>query len=98
MDSHGWPCIFAYSTNYLIDVKAGIIVDVEPSPSGHAAETQATRTMIDRVEQRLEMKPHRLIGDTSYGSAAMLGWLVKHKGIAPHVPVWDKSDGMIPLP
>lgn len=85
------PAFFAYSTNYLVDVKAGIIVDVEPSPSGHAAEAQATRTMIDRVEQRLEIKPHRLIGDTSYGSASMLGWLVEYKKIAPHVPVWDKS-------
>lgn len=85
------PAFFAYSTNYLVDVKAGIIVDVEPSQTNHAAETQATRTMIDRVEQRQHLKPHRLIGDTAYGTASMLGWLVKHKGIEPHVPVWDKS-------
>lgn len=85
------PAFFAYSTNYLIDVKAGIIVDVESSQSRHASEAQATPTMIDRVEQRLEIIPHRLIGDTSYRSASMLGWLVKYKGIAPHVPVWDKS-------
>ena len=25
------------------------------------------------------------------GAASMLGWLVKHKGIAPPVPVWDRS-------
>lgn len=86
------PAFFAYSTNYLIDVKAGIIVDVEPSTSNHAAESLATRTMIDRVEQRLQLKPHRLIGDTAYGTASMLGWLVKHKGIEPHVPVWDRSE------
>lgn len=59
------PAFFAYSTNYLIDVKAGIIVDVEPSTSNHAAESLATRTMIDRVEQRLHLKPHRLIGDAA---------------------------------
>jgi transposase len=86
------PALFAYSTNYLVDVKAGIIVDVEPSPTNHASETKATRTMIERVEQRWHLKPHRLIGDTTYGSAAMLGWLVEDKGIAPHVPVWDKSE------
>lgn len=70
------PTFFAYLTNYLVDVKAGIIVDVEPSPANHAAETQATRTMIDRVGQRFNLKPPRLIGDTAYGSALMLGWLV----------------------
>lgn len=85
------PAFFTYSTNYLIDVKDGIIVDVEPSSSTHAAESQATRIMIDRVEQRLHLKPHRLIGDTAYGTAAMLGWLIKDKGIEPQVPVWDRS-------
>ena len=29
--------------------------------------------------------------DTGYGSADMLGWLVEERGIAPHIPVWDKS-------
>ena len=37
------------------------------------------------------MKPKRLIGDTAYGSAAMLGWLVGEKQIEPHIPLWDKS-------
>jgi transposase len=86
------PALFAYPTNYLVDVKAGIIIDVEPSPTNHASESNATRTMIDRVEQHLHLKPNRLIGDTAYGSASMLGWLVQNKGIAPHVPVWDKSE------
>jgi transposase len=85
------PAFFAYSTNYLVDVKAGIIVDVEPSSTNHGAQAQATRIMIDRVEQRFQLRPQRLIGDTGYGSASMLGWLVKQKGIEPHVPVWDKS-------
>ena len=34
---------------------------------------------------------YRLIADTGYGSAAMLGWLVQEKGIEPHIPVFDKS-------
>lgn len=86
------PAFFAYSTNYLVDVKAGIIVDVEPSQTNHAAETDATRAMIDRVEQRFELKPQRIIADTAYGSAYMLGWLVEQKGIEPHVPVWEQYD------
>ncbi len=30
-------------------------------------------------------------GDTGYGSAEMLGWLVYEHGIEPHIPVFDKS-------
>jgi hypothetical protein len=90
------PAFFAYSTNYLVDVKAGIIVDVEPSPTNQAAETHATRTMIDRVEARFWMKPRRLIGDTAYGCASMVGWLVQHKGMAPCVALrerYERGDG-----
>ena len=88
----GGPAFFAYSTNYLIDTKAGMIVDVEASPAHRTAEVNATRTMLERTEVRMGMKPERLIGDTAYGSAPMLEWLVEKQGIEPHVPVWDKSD------
>ena len=88
----GGPAFFAYSTNYLVDLDAGIIVDVEASSVNKAAEAKATRTMIERVEERFDLKPTRLVGDTNYGSAAMLGWLVDEKQIAPHVPVFDKSE------
>jgi hypothetical protein len=37
------------------------------------------------------IKPGWLAGDTAYGSAANLDWLVNQQGIAPHVPVIDKS-------
>jgi transposase len=87
----GGPAFFAYSTNYLVDLKAGMIVDVEASAVNKTAEADATRTMIERVAQKFAMKPRRLVGDTNYGTAAMLGWLVEEKGIAPHIPVWDKS-------
>lgn len=86
------PAFFAYSTNYLVDVKAGIIVDVEASSTNQAAETAATRTMIDRVEQHFQIKPHRLIGDTAYGSASMVGWLVERKGITPHVALRERDE------
>ena len=90
--TRGGPAYFAYSTNYLIDLKAGIIVDVEASAVTSAAEVAATRTMIDRVEDKFDLKPKRLVGDTNYGSAALLSWLVDEKQIEPHVPVWDKTE------
>ncbi len=87
----GGPAFYAYSTNYLVDVQAGIIVDVEATPAFRTSEVNATRTMIDRVEERFDLKPTRLIGDTAYGAAELLGWMVKDKAIEPHVPVWDKT-------
>jgi transposase len=82
---------FAYADNYLIDVKAGIILDVEASRAIRQAEVGAARTMIERTELRFGLKPKLLAADTAYGSAPMLNWLVEEKGIAPHIPVIDKS-------
>ncbi len=31
------------------------------------------------------------MGDSAYGSAEMLNWLVHDRGIEPHIPVFDKS-------
>jgi hypothetical protein len=87
----GGPAFYAYSTNYLVDVTAGIIVDVEATPALRTDEVNSTRTMIERVEERFDLKPGRLIGDMAYGAAPMLGWLVDEKQIAPHIPVWDKT-------
>jgi transposase len=88
----GGPAFFAYSTNYLVDLHAGIIVDVEATPAFRPDEVYSTRLMIERVEQRFHIKPQRLVGDAAYGTASLLGWMVHDKGIAPHVPVWDKSE------
>jgi hypothetical protein len=88
----GGPAFYAYSTNYLIDLDAGIIVDVEATPAHRTQEVESTKTMIERVEQRFGLKPDRLVGDTAYGTAPMLGWMVQDKGIEPHVPVWDKTE------
>jgi transposase len=87
----GCPAFFAYSTNYLVDIHAGVIVDVEATAAHRTEENDATRTMIDRVEERFDLKPEWLIGDTAYGTAAMLNWLINEKQIEPHVPVWDHS-------
>jgi hypothetical protein len=85
------PAFFAYADNYLIDVKFGIIVDVEASRAIRQAEVEAAKTMIDRTEERFGLKPERLAGDTAYGSAPTLNWLVNERKIAPHIPVIDKS-------
>jgi transposase len=85
------PAFFAYATNYLIDIKNAVIVDVEASRAIRQAEVGAARTMIDRVEDRFNLKPKRLAAYTAYGTAANLAWLVNDKKIAPHIPVFDKS-------
>jgi len=82
---------FAYADNYLIDVKFGVIMDVEASRAIRQAEVGASRTMIERTEACFGIKPEWLAADTAYGSAPNLDWLVNEKRIAPHVPVIDKS-------
>ena len=88
----GGPAFYGYSTNYLVDIAYNIIIDVEPTPAHRTAEVTSTRTMLERVEAQYTLKPTRLIGDTAYGTASMLGWLVDEKQIEPHVPVWDKIE------
>jgi hypothetical protein len=83
---------FAYADNYLIDVKFGVIMDVEASRAIRQAEVRASKTMIERTEERFDIKPEWLAADTAYGSGANLNWLVNDKKIAPHVPVIDKSN------
>jgi transposase len=85
------PAFFAYADNYLIDVRHGIIMDVEASRAVRQAEVGAAKTMIDRTADRFGLRPERLAGDTAYGSAEMLNWLVEERQIAPHIPVIDKS-------
>ena len=46
--------------------------------------------MIERTEQRLDLKPDRLVADTAYGTGQFLGWLVG-TGITPHIPVWEQG-------
>lgn len=51
----GGPAFFAYSTNYLIDVQAGIEVDVEATVVNMTREVDAAKKMIERVEERFEV-------------------------------------------
>lgn len=87
----GGAAYFAYSTNYMVDLDNAVIVDVEPTVPIRPAETLAARRMIDRIHDKFGLFPNKLVGDTGYGSAEMLGWLVEERGIEPHIPVWDKS-------
>jgi transposase len=89
--AHGGQAQFCYATNYLVDVKHAVIVDVEASTAVRQAEVTAAKRMIERAADDLGLWPRKLIADTGYGSAEMLGWLVHERGIEPHVPVFDKS-------
>ena len=85
------PAYYAYCDNYLIDVEHAVIVDVEATTAVRQAEVGAAQTMLTRTAETFGLWPERLIADTGYGSAAMLGWLVHEQGIEPHIPVFDKS-------
>jgi transposase len=81
---------FGYGLNYLIDIENAVIVDVEATPARTYDEVAATKTMIERTDKRLGLKPKRLAADTAYGTGKFLGWLIS-AGITPHIPVWDRS-------
>ena len=81
---------FAHGTNYLIDNKLAIIVDVEATPARWQAEVAATKTMLQRTKECFGLHPRRLAADTAYGSGLMIGWLMR-RGVEPHVPVLDRE-------
>ncbi|TFI59653.1 DDE transposase [Sphingomonas parva] len=89
--ANGGPAYFAYSTNYLIDLKHAVIMDVEATTSIRQAEVTAQRRMLERTQDRFGVWPQRLAADTGYRSAENLAWLVHERGIEPHIPVFEKS-------
>jgi hypothetical protein len=68
-----------------------IIVDVEATTAIRQAEVWAAKRMIERAMERFDLYPSRLMGDSAYGSAEMLGWLVNEHGIESHVTVFDNQ-------
>jgi len=82
--------MFGYSLNYLIDTTNAIVVDVEATPTRITKEVDATGTMIERTEERFDLKPDILAGDVAYGTGKMLDWLIG-RGIEPHIPIKDMS-------
>ena len=85
------PAFFAYSNNYLIDTDNAVILDVEATRSVRQAELGAMQIMLDRTKEKFDIHPERMIADTAYGTGPLLEWLVQDRGIAPHIPVVDKS-------
>jgi transposase len=88
---HGGPAFFAYSANYLIDVDNAIIVDVEATTAIRQAEVLAAKRMVERALDGCDLYPEKLIGDTGYGAAEMLNWLVEERGIEPHIPRYETN-------
>ena len=89
--ANGGLAFFAYCTNYLIDLKHAVIMDVEATTAVRQAEVTAQRIMIDRTQKRFGLWPERFAADAGYGSAENLAWLVHERGIEPHIPVFDNS-------
>jgi len=56
------PAIFAYSTNIMIDVENAIIMDVEATPGFRSDEVESTKTLLERIETKHQIKPKRLMG------------------------------------
>src|SRR6185436_4098051 len=57
----GKPAFFGWSTNYLIDVKNAVILDVVATLAIRNAEVDSTKVMVDRVEGQFGIRPKRLI-------------------------------------
>jgi hypothetical protein len=83
---------YAYSDNYLIDLKHAVTMDIEVTTAIRQAEVSAAKAMLDRMAEQLGLTPSRLVADGAYGSAEMVGWLVDERAIEPHVNLIDKAE------
>ncbi len=82
----------------MIDTARAVIVDVEATPARMAQEIKATKAMLDRVEEKHGIRPHRLAADKAYGTGPFLAWL-SERNITPHIPVLDRQQqtgGLLP--
>ena len=48
------PAVYAYSDNYLIDLKHAVIMDVEATTAIRQAEVGAAKAMLDRTAEQLK--------------------------------------------
>jgi transposase len=77
--------MFGYSLNYLIDTKEAVIVDVEATPTRITKEVDATETMIERTQDRLDLKPRWIAADVAYCSpSARVGqnWVIEEERVS----------------
>ena len=51
------PAVYAYSDNYLIDLKHAVIMDVEATTAIRQAEVGAAKTMLDRTAEQFDVDP-----------------------------------------
>jgi transposase len=52
--------VYAYSDNYLVDLKHAVIMDVEATTAIRQAEVGAAKTMLDRTAEQFDLAPSRL--------------------------------------
>jgi hypothetical protein len=97
--AHKGPAFFACSDNYLIDVKFGVIVEVEASRAIRQAEVGAAKTMIERTEEGSHC--------WSRDRHLLRLWLLRKVGVAwrapaltdqsrPHLTKWQTPDRQYP--
>jgi hypothetical protein len=81
----------------MVDTTHAVIVDVEATPARMAQEINATKAMLDRIEERHGIKPGRLAADMAYGTGPFLAWLSERQ-VTPHIPVRDNQhiSGLLP--
>ena len=84
------PGRFSYETNYLVDDKHAIIVDVEASPARLSQEIVAAKAMLARSGEAVGFEPDSLAADKSYGTAPFLAWLLE-RNVTPYIPVLDRK-------
>jgi hypothetical protein len=53
------PAFYAYSDNYLVDLKNAVIMDVEATTAVRQAEVGAAKTMIERTAEQFDVTPSR---------------------------------------
>src|SRR6204780_4559685 len=68
------PAVYAYSDNYLIDLKHAVIMDVEATTAIRQAEVGAAKAMLDRTAEQFDVTPPGRVADGGYGWAEMVGW------------------------
>ncbi len=59
---------YAYSDNYLIDLKHAVIMDVEATTTIRQAEVDAAKAMLDRTAEQFDITPSRLVAEPKTSS------------------------------
>jgi len=88
-----WPLIFfdRGSSDWTLTQSLFRRAGLMPNVVLEVETIEAAKRMVERALDGFALYPEKLIGDTGYGNAEMLNWLVDECGIEPHIPVWDKS-------